>query len=126
MTDGARALDDFTGKVSIVTGAASLIGVATITLLLDREACVLATDLDDNARLVAGLAGPAVLQFEGGDLADESYLQRVVAAATRSFGGVDHLVNIAALFDDPLLTATQDDWRRSFDVNVIAAARLSH
>ena len=110
--------------VSIITGAASLIGVATIERLVARGASVLATDVPANADRIDGLGRSSVVRFEGGDLADEAHLRHIVAVAERTFGGVDHLVNVAARFDDPKLAATQDDWRMSFDVNVIAAARL--
>jgi NAD(P)-dependent dehydrogenase (short-subunit alcohol dehydrogenase family) len=122
--DGRRGLDDMSGMVSIVTGAASLIGVATIERLVARGANVVATDLPANADRIEGLGRSSVVRFEGGDLADEAHLRHVVAVAERTFGGIDHLVHVAARFDDPKLAATQDDWRMSFDVNVIAAARL--
>jgi NAD(P)-dependent dehydrogenase (short-subunit alcohol dehydrogenase family) len=122
--DGRRGLDDLSGMVSIITGAASLIGVATIERLVARGASVLATDVPANADRIDGLGRSSVVRFEGGDLADEAHLRHIVAVAERTFGGVDHLVNVAARFDDPKLAATQDDWRMSFDVNVIAAARL--
>jgi NAD(P)-dependent dehydrogenase (short-subunit alcohol dehydrogenase family) len=110
--------------VSIVTGAASLIGVATIERLVARGANVLATDLPANADRIERVGRSSVVRFEGGDLADEAHLRHIVTLAEQTFGGVDHLVNVAARFDDPKLAATQDDWRTSFDVNVIAAARL--
>jgi NAD(P)-dependent dehydrogenase (short-subunit alcohol dehydrogenase family) len=122
--DGRRGLDDLSGMVSIVTGAASLIGVATIERLVARGASVLATDIPANADRIDDLGRSGVVRFEGGDLADEEHLRHVVAVAERTFGGVDYLVNVAARFADPKLAATQDDWRMSFDVNVIAAARL--
>jgi NAD(P)-dependent dehydrogenase (short-subunit alcohol dehydrogenase family) len=122
--DGRGGLDDLSGLVSIVTGAASLIGVETIERLVARGARVLATDVPANADLIDGLGRSTVVRFEGGDLGDDAHLRNVVAVAERTFGGVDHLVNVAARFDDAKLAATHDDWRESFDVNVIAAARL--
>lgn len=120
----AAQSDDFTGKVAIVTGAGSLMCNAAIEGLIERGACVLATDIPESAEHVAGLGPPDRLRFVGGDLADEAHLQAVATAATEEFGGIDWLVNAAAVFVDPKLGADHADWHRSFDVNVIAAARL--
>ena len=116
--------DDFTGKVAIVTGAGSLISCATIEGLVARGATVLATDMPESGHHVAELGLGKDVLFVGGDLADDDHLQRLFGRAGSEFGGVDLLVNAAAVFVDPKLAATHDDWHRSFDVNVIAAARL--
>jgi NAD(P)-dependent dehydrogenase (short-subunit alcohol dehydrogenase family) len=114
----------FAGKVAILTGAASLIGVETIRQLLEEGACVVACDTEANAHHLAEVGTSGRLLVLPGDVADDGYLMQVVNSAVQHFGGVDMLVTAAAIFADPGVQATQEDWRRIFDVNVISVARL--
>jgi len=116
--------DDLTGKVAIVTGAGSLIACATIEGLVARGARVLATDLPESAHHVAELGLADQVSFAGGELADDAHLRELVTRTRSELGGVDYLVNAAAVFADPRLAATHEDWHRILDVNVISAARL--
>ncbi len=114
----------FARKVAIVTGAASLIGVETARQLLDAGASVLACDTEENAHYLTDLENDGRLLVLPGDVADDDYLVRAVDTARQTFGGVDMLVTAAAIFADPGVLATQDDWRRILDVNVVSVARL--
>jgi NAD(P)-dependent dehydrogenase (short-subunit alcohol dehydrogenase family) len=86
-------------KVAIVTGAAGGIGAATATEFAASGAKVLVADIDAAAadRVAAtiketgGVAEPFVV-----DLADESQVEAMVAAAAGVFGGLDILHNNAA------------------------------
>lgn len=115
---------EFRGRVVIVTGAASLMGVETVRQLLDSGACVVACDSEANAHHLTDLAVGDRLHVRGGDVADEDYLRSVVDSARATFGGVDSLVTAAASFADPGVGASWDDWRGVLDVNVISVARL--
>lgn len=114
----------FAGKVAVVTGAASLIGVETVTGLLAAGARVVACDLEANAHHLQALQAGEALVAMGGDVADEEFLGRVVQEAAARFGGIDFVVTAAAIFADPALDATWADWHRIMDVNVISVARL--
>lgn len=116
--------DPFAGKVVIVTGGASLIGVEIIRQLLDAGASIAACDTDANAHHLTDLGWGERLLVIPGDVADDAYLSRVVDSAATNFGGVDMLVTAAAIFADPGVLATQEDWRRILDVNVVSVARL--
>ena len=71
------------GKVAIVTGAASLIGIATVERLVGAGARVVAGDVNAAAgRDVEAAAGDAG-RYLVGDVTDEAYLDRLVAAARR-------------------------------------------
>lgn len=87
-----------TGKVALITGAASGLGKATAALFLDVGAKVVIADLDhDAARAAAdelGPKGPALAI--GMDVSDEKAVQAGFAAAAELFGGIDILVNNAA------------------------------
>src|SRR6266511_6385537 len=88
------------GKVAIVTGGGTGIGRATAILFASEGARVivfgrrpepLADVVDAIAK--AGGQGTSV----SGDIASEADVERLVAAAAREHGGVDVLVNSAAV-----------------------------
>ncbi|MEO7134474.1 MAG: SDR family oxidoreductase [Vicinamibacterales bacterium] len=86
------------GKVALITGAASGLGKATARLFLEVGASVIVTDLNaDAARATAeefASLGSAI--GVGMDVSDESSVQTGFAAAAAAFGGIDVLVNCAA------------------------------
>ena len=119
------------GKVAIVTGGASGIGRATAALLACEGARVVVADRDEaGARKVA-----AEIAAQGGqalahwvDIAEESAVEALVAAAVERFGAVHVLHNNAALTDASQHAADQDliemrveDWDRSMAVNLRGA-----
>src|SRR5579883_1242049 len=84
------------GKVAIVTGAARGLGREFVRVLADAGAKVVAADLNDCAETVAPLGGKAI--SVRADVSDMSSVQRMVDAAREAFGGLDILVNNAALY----------------------------
>ena len=89
------------GKVAVVTGAASGLGKADATLLVREGAKVLITDINERAgqELEQGLnaAMPGSAHFMTQDVASESRWQEVFAEARRRFGGLNILVNNAGM-----------------------------
>jgi len=61
------------------------------------------------------------------DIASAAECRRLAEAARAEFGRIDVLVNNAFLGGpyDPVETASMDDWRRIFDVNVFGSLELS-
>lgn len=120
---------DMTGKVALVTGAASGLGRATALKLADAGASLMLVDVNE-----AGLAESAALIEERGvaaattvaDLSDPAACKAVVGAALERFGRLDALCNVAGLIylantpDMPL-----DQYRRTIDVNLSAPFLLS-
>jgi len=86
------------GKVAIVTGAASGIGAATAILFAKVGAKVVIADLDEaNGRMVAEQIAPfgeAIVART--DVSDETEVEAAVAAAVQAFGGLDVMVANAA------------------------------
>jgi NAD(P)-dependent dehydrogenase (short-subunit alcohol dehydrogenase family) len=86
------------GKAAVVTGAASGIGLAVVTLFAAEGAKVLAIDRDGPAleRAVEPLA-PAVVPYAA-DVTDETAMNAAMAEAAQRFGGIDVLVPNAGIF----------------------------
>jgi 3-oxoacyl-[acyl-carrier protein] reductase len=119
---------DFRGKVAIVTGSGGGIGQAYAEALAAAGASVVVADIAaDKAELVAAgirsngrsALGVAV------DVGDPASAQAMAQATVDEFGGIDYLVNNAAIFGgmklDLLLTVDWDYLNRFLSVNMLGA-----
>lgn len=118
----------FEDKVAIVTGAARGIGEAYAKALAREGARVVVADLDDEgARKVV-----AEIEADGGeassvtvDVSDPASTAAMSAATIERYGGIDHLVNNAAIYGgmklDILLTVDWDYYQRFMSVNLNGA-----
>src|SRR5215472_2574346 len=91
----------FAGKVAIVTGAAQGIGEAYARALADEGAAVVVADVNADAgpKVVAAIeadGGQAV--FAHTDVSSPQSAQGMAALALERFGGIDCLVNNAAIY----------------------------
>jgi NAD(P)-dependent dehydrogenase (short-subunit alcohol dehydrogenase family) len=118
----------FGGKVSIVTGSAGGIGEAYARALAAEGASVVVADLDvDRAETVAKdiAAGGGTTIAVAVDVSDPDSTAAMAAATVEAFGGIDHLVNNAAIYGgmklDLLLTVDWDYYRRFMAVNMDGA-----
>jgi 3(or 17)beta-hydroxysteroid dehydrogenase len=107
------------GKVALVTGAASGIGLVTAELLLDEGAKVVLTDLEKRRAVPAILALAQRARFIALDVTDEANWIAVTDAVVSEFGRLDILVNCAgmALLKD-IEATTLDEWRALHAVNL--------
>jgi rhamnulose-1-phosphate aldolase/alcohol dehydrogenase len=123
------------GRIALVTGAASGIGKAIARRLAAEGACVVVADLDgDKAADVAAQIGTADVAIGvRADVTDEEQIRAAVDACVLAFGGIDIVVNNAGLsLSKPLLETTAADWdlqhevmaRGSFLVSQAAARAL--
>ncbi len=112
---------ELSGKVAIVTGAASGIGEAIVRVFVREGAKVVAVDLDPGLpRRFAGIA-PETLRCLSGDVALEETAVTAVGTAVDTFGRLDVFVNNAGVaVVKPIHEHTSDEWDRVFDVNVKA------
>ena len=113
----------FAGCRALVTGAANGVGDAIATRLVSEGAHVVGVDIDeDGLRRAEARLG---VRFTGlaGDITSDETLACLVATAAPE--GVLHvLVNNAAVFDLAGVDATVEQWRRSYEVNLLAPALL--
>ncbi|MBO9521894.1 MAG: SDR family oxidoreductase [Nocardioidaceae bacterium] len=113
----------FTDKVAIVTGAAQGIGEAYARALAAEGASVVVADLNEDAgeKVASDIGG----LFVRCDVADPVSAAAMVEATVAAYGGIDHLVNNAAIYGDMqfdlLLTVDWDYYRRFMSVNMDGA-----
>jgi NAD(P)-dependent dehydrogenase (short-subunit alcohol dehydrogenase family) len=114
----AKPLD---GKVAVVTGAAGEIGSATIRLLAERGARIVAIDRDGDGlkRTVGDL--PASTLAITADVSREDDVASYVKQATDAAGRIDIFFNNAGIEGDiaPITHYPLDTFRRVLDVNVV-------
>jgi NAD(P)-dependent dehydrogenase (short-subunit alcohol dehydrogenase family) len=84
-----RAGEGLAGKVAIVTGGASGMGLATVRRLLGEGASAVMVDLNGEAGAVALAELGAQARFVEADVGDPAAWPAVVAEAETAFGGID-------------------------------------
>ena len=112
------------GKVALLTGAGSFVGAAIAQRLVAAGAkVVLGGRNEEHGAAALGPLGDSAV-FVRSDVSVDADLDTMVDAALGRFGGIDYVVTAAAVFDCGMLETTRDNWRRSFDINVIGNAML--
>ncbi len=122
--------EEFTGRVVIVTGAASGIGRGIATFLAARGASLVLADLDADtlATVCAAIEadGASAPVAVGGDQSDPQVVARTVAAAVDSFGGLDGVVVNAGIgVTGNLVDLTVEQWQSALRVNLTSAFLLT-
>src|SRR6476646_3678188 len=111
---------EFPGKRVLVTGGTQGIGEAIVNRLRQGDARVITT-----ARTIPrdGLSD----QFIQADVSTREGLCHVIRTTLHRFGGLDILINSVGGSSAPsggALALTDDDWQRTFDLNLYSAVRL--
>src|SRR6201995_4985961 len=115
-----RLSENLQGKVAIVTGAASGIGLAITRQLSEYGVSVVAEDIDPSGdHRFAGLGTVASLV---GDVAAEPTAKDAVGLAHSRFGRLDILVNNAGtIINKPVVETTLEDWNHIIGTNATGA-----
>jgi rhamnose utilization protein RhaD (predicted bifunctional aldolase and dehydrogenase)/NAD(P)-dependent dehydrogenase (short-subunit alcohol dehydrogenase family) len=128
------AEEPLAGKIALVTGAASGIGLATATLFAERGAHVLLVDRDaahlDEVLASLAKAHGAQAARCAADVTDDAQVRAAVEYCVRAFGGLDVLVSNAGSAPEGKLetAAGEEALRHSLELNLVAhnhAARAS-
>lgn len=111
------------GKVAIVTGGASGIGLATVKLFLESGAQVAVFDIQSSDEL----HGNERILFVKTNVASEESVNNAYNEVISKFGKLDVLVNNAGIMDKMQRTAdvSNDLWNRIFAINVTGPMYLS-
>jgi NAD(P)-dependent dehydrogenase (short-subunit alcohol dehydrogenase family) len=111
------------GRVAVVTGAAGVIGSATIRLLAERGARIVAVDRreGDLEGAIEGLPASAEAIAVTADVTKEDSVKDYVRAATDKFGAIDVFYNNAGVEGEvkPVQDYSLEAFRKVLDVNVV-------
>ncbi|AKH98979.1 dehydrogenase of unknown specificity, short-chain alcohol dehydrogenase like [Hoeflea sp. IMCC20628] len=107
------------GKTAMITGAARGIGEAFADRYVAEGAVVAIADIDfDRATQTAARIGKQAFAVHL-DVTDQASIDAAVKTVAERSGGIDILINNAALFDlAPIVDITRDSFDRLFAINV--------
>lgn len=122
-------MDDWTGKVILVTGAGKGAGRSVAEACARRGASVAANDvspvnLDETVAHILAAGGRAQAYVE--DIAKKMTVQALLQQVLEDFGHIDALVNCAEVEPQKsVLEMDEWDWQRTLDVNLTGAFMLT-
>ena len=111
------------GKVAVVTGGSSGIGLATVSRFVEEGARVVIGDIDEERghAVVGQLGGPELATFQHVDVTDKAGVDALFATAKEVYGSVDIAFNNAGISppeDASILDTDLDAWRKVQEVNL--------
>lgn len=120
---------DIGGKVAVVTGGSSGIGLETVSLLLEADASVVFCGRNRErleaaeTELLKHFSADRLLAVQGDVLSEQAMVDLAAAVETR-FGRVDMLINNAGQGRVSTFAETDDDaWRQELDLKFFSVIR---
>ncbi|HEU5340226.1 bifunctional rhamnulose-1-phosphate aldolase/short-chain dehydrogenase [Edaphobacter sp.] len=113
-------------RVALIVGGGSGIGREVALLAAERGAHIVVADRDVKgaeavAAETAAIAGKEAVTWTSIDIRDRAAIKAALAATVKQFGGIDILINTAALFpSSPDGVISDAQWALTLEVNVTA------
>jgi len=126
VSDYLSQLFSLDGRIAVVTGGSSGIGLGMATALARAGArtVLVARDqgrLDEAVTAIKAAGGQAEVSTVSADLADRAEVNRAAEAAAAAYGEPDILVNCAGInLRPPMAELTETDWDLTMAVNLTA------
>lgn len=116
------------GRRVLITGGGAGIGAATARLLAQKGWRVALFDRDGAAaQKTAQDIGAASALWHQGDVTDSTAIDGALDKMAAAWGGIDAVVNNAGVWDHaPLLDLTLEQWRRVFEINLMAPIAIAN
>lgn len=120
-------MTDLKGKVALITGASSGIGVAAAQALIKEGASVvLVARRRDRLQSLSQQLGHQAIPIAG-DVADLEGAKKVFDLIQSRFGGLDILFNNAGVgIASPFAESTPEQWRSQIDANIFGILNYTH
>lgn len=114
---------EFNGKVALVTGGASGIGLSIAKMLNSRGAAVVVLDINPEVETIFNKADSKGVRC---DLTSSDDIKRAVEVAVKNFGGIDIVVSNAGIFtpSENLDSLSDENWQRSMNINLTSHQKL--
>ena len=114
---------EFGGKIAIVTGGASGIGLAIAKMLNSRGCAVVVLDINSEVENMFDKADMIGVQC---DLTSSADIQKAVEITVKNFGGIDIVVSNAGIFtpSENLEDLSDENWQKSMNINLTAHQKL--
>ena len=114
---------EFNGKVALVTGGASGIGLAIAKMLNAKGCAVVVLDVNPEVENVFTKADMIGVKC---DLTSSKDIENAVSIAVKNFGGIDIVVSNAGIFtpSENLDVLSDENWEKSMNINLTAHQKL--
>ncbi|KRE18760.1 glucose 1-dehydrogenase [Bacillus safensis] len=115
------------GKVVLITGGASGIGLAAVKLFLEHGAKVAVADINEDSgkQLIESLPHEHAAFFKT-DITNEADCQKTIQSVLSQFGTIDVLINNAGIeIVSPIHEMTLEDWNHILQVNLTGVFLMS-
>jgi 3-oxoacyl-[acyl-carrier protein] reductase len=124
---------DFSGKIALITGAASGIGRRTAIRFAEAGASVVIVDFNeaDGKKTADDCKALGVTSaFYKADVADERDVAEMGRKVLAEFGHIDYLISNAGIFGtekgNPITNISAAEFRKMFDINTVGFLNMIH